>query len=247
MRDRPRGDELVKEERGTVKRTILLVAGLAALAAAAYFGNQLRAQQGPAAGAAPTASGGTRIAIVNIGTVFAKYEKAKAIKDEMQTTLKPYKDKADKWRAEMIQYQEFITKKQFDKYKEEDLQKAILERKRAMEDLDRELRPVIGKKQEEQLVQLWKEVNQHITRYGSSQGFHIVMGYGDPVDPKELDTFPNINRKMQGMDLGGVCPLYVANGLDITNDVVLSLNATYRQAAGGAAGTTPTSAAPKSQ
>ena len=54
------------------------------------------------------------------------------------------------------------------------------------------------------------------------------VGVGaDPMDAKEWDTFPNINRKMQGMDLGGVCPLYIADGLDVSLDVVTSLNAAY--------------------
>ena len=40
----------------------------------------------------------TRVAVVNIGTVFTKYEKAKAFKVEMEATLKPYKEQAEKIR-----------------------------------------------------------------------------------------------------------------------------------------------------
>jgi Skp family chaperone for outer membrane proteins len=209
-----------------VKRTLLIVAGFAALSVAACFGTSLVAQGG---GGVPAAAGGTRIAVVNVGTVFTKYEKAKAFKEELQTIIKPYKDKADGWRKEMISYQEMIQKSQFDKYKKEDLEKAILDRKRALEDMDRDVRNLVGKKQEDQLVQLWKEVNHGIQLYAKTRGFQIVLGYGDPMDPKEWDTFPNINRKMQGMDLGGVCPLYIADGIDISMDVVTSLNAAYSQ------------------
>jgi Skp family chaperone for outer membrane proteins len=218
------------------------VAGFAALAAAAYFGTYLFAQGGGAGAAA--ASAGTRVAVVNVGTVFSKYAKAQVFKDELQKTIKPYKDKADSWRKEMIQYQDMIQKGEFTKYKKEDLEKAILERKRAMEDMDRDVRNLIGKQQEEQLVQLWKEVTGHIKAFGANNGFHLVLGYGDPMDAKELDTFANINRKMQGMDLGGVCPLHIAQGMDISEQVVQSLNAAYQQnrpavPAAGAGGATP--------
>jgi Skp family chaperone for outer membrane proteins len=207
-----------------VKRTFLLVAGIAALAAVAYGCTSLLAQAGGQA--APPA---TKLGVVNVGTVFTKYEKAKLFKDQLQTTIKPFKDKADAWRGEMIKYQDLITKQDFKQYKKEDLDKAILDRKRALEDMDREVRNLIGKQQEDQLVQLWKEVTTHIKLYGKTRGFQVVLGFGDPMEAKEMDTFANINRKMQGMDLGAACPLYVADGLDVSEDLVVSLNAAYHQ------------------
>jgi Skp family chaperone for outer membrane proteins len=224
----PAGGSIELDEgRKIVKRTFLIVAGIAALGAVAYFGSGLGAQ---GIGGAPAASGGTRIAVVNVGTVFSKYRKAITFKDELQQVIKPYKDKADGWRKEMISYQQMIQAKDFQKYKKEDLEKAILDRKRALEDMDRDVRNLVGKKQEDQLVQLWKEVNGGIKLYAKTRGFQVVFGYGDPMDEKEWDTFPNINRKMQGMDLGGLCPLYIADGLDVSMDVVTSLNAAFDQA-----------------
>jgi Skp family chaperone for outer membrane proteins len=238
--------ELEDEERKTVKRYLLFVAGIAALTTAAYCGAALWAQPALGGGVAPA---GTKIGVVNVGTVFTKYKKAQDFKDELQTAIKPFKDKADGWRKDMIQYQDAIQSGKFQidgkTYSKESLEKGILDRKRALEDMDREVRNLVGKKQEDQLVQLWKEVTGHIRAYGASKGFHMVFGYGDPMDPKEWDTFPNINRKMQGMDLGAVCPLYVANGLDISEDVALSLNAALQQsrpagpAVGGAGGVAP--------
>jgi Skp family chaperone for outer membrane proteins len=206
------------------KRTFLLVAAVAGLAVAAYFGSHLLAQ-GPAAAAA----GGTRVGVVNVGIVFTKYVKAQTFKEELHKKVLPFKDKMDKWRKEVIEYQDMITKGDFAKYKKEDLEKAIVDRKRALEDTDREVRNVVGNQSQEQLVQLWKEINDCIHRYGQSNGFHVVFGYGDPMDPKELQTFANINRKMQGMDMGSVTPLYIAQGLDISEQIAQSLNAQYNQ------------------
>jgi Skp family chaperone for outer membrane proteins len=210
-----------------VKKTILLVVGCAALAAVAYSATRLTAQVGGTA-AAPQV---TKVGVINVGTVFSKYSRALVLKEELQKAFKPFKDKAEQWTKEIILYKDAIDRKDFKvegkQYSKESLEKAILDRQRALQDLDRDAKAQLGKQQEEQLVHLWKDVNAHIKAYGASKGFHIVMGYGDPTDPKEQDTFANINRHMQGMDVGGLCPIYVAPGLDITDEVVQSLNAAY--------------------
>ena len=213
------------------KRNLGIVAGVLALAVAAYFGSRLWAQQ-PAAAAA--AAGGTRVGVVNVGTVFSKYRKAQVFKEELQKKVMPFKEKMDGWRKDMIQYQEMLQKGD-SKYKKEDLEKAIVDRKRALEDTDKEVRNLIGKQSEEQLVHLWREIVERIQAYGAANGFHMVLGYGDPPDAKELNTFPNINRKMQGMDMGSITPLYIAGGLDISEQVIQSLNAAYQQNAGAGA------------
>jgi Skp family chaperone for outer membrane proteins len=213
-----------------VKRTILLVIGFAAALALAYSATRLTAQGGGAV--APQV---TKVGVINVGTVFSKYNRAVALKTELEKAFAPYKVKAEQWSKEIIQYKDAINKGDYkvgaQTYSKESLDKAILERQRALQDLDRDAKTNLGKQQEEQLVHLWKDVTAHIRAYGASKGFHIVMGYGDPSKAEELDTFANINRKMQGMDVGGVVPIYVAPGLDITDEVVLSLNAAYSKSA----------------
>jgi Skp family chaperone for outer membrane proteins len=212
------------------KRNLWLAAGIAALALATYFGTQISAQGGGA-------QAGGRIGVVNVGTVFTKFKKATMFKEELQKKVLPFKDKMDKWRKEMIEYQDLIQKGDFSKYKKEDLEKAVVERKRALEDTDREVRNLVGKQSEEQLVHLWREINDGVQKVAATNGFAVVFGYGDPMDPKELHTFANINRKMQGMDMGGITPLFVAGGLDISEQVVQTLNAQYQGAAGSPVGT----------
>ncbi len=206
------------------KRTVLLVACITALATATYFAS-LSGAQGGGTGAP---AGGVRVGLVNVGTVFMKYNKAIAFKDDLRKKVEPFKANMDKWHKEMVEYQDLLQKND-PRYKAEDLQKAITDRKRALEDANLAVRKLIGKQSEEQLVQLWREVVERVEIYGKQNGFHIVLGYGDPQDAKDLHTFANINRKMQGMDAGGLTPLYVATGLDISEQVVQSLNASFAQ------------------
>src|SRR5207249_10787942 len=104
---------------------ILLVAGVAALSAVAYFGTRLWAQT-PTTGAA--AVGPTKVAVVNIGLVFSEYKKAQNFKVELEGTLKPFKDQAETYRKEVISFQEVIQKVTFpERFKKEDYDRAILD------------------------------------------------------------------------------------------------------------------------
>src|ERR1700730_18266572 len=74
-------------EKYSVKKIIMML-GLALLVQGSLTG-RLQAQQT-----------GTRVAIVNVGLVFSKYEKAMFYKQELETTLKPYKEKGEKINAQ---------------------------------------------------------------------------------------------------------------------------------------------------
>ena len=211
-----------------MKRSILLLAAAAALAVA-YFGPRLLAQ------APATAGGGTRIAVVNVFDVFTKYQKAKFFKDEMDTTLKPYRDKAKTIKETMIEWEK-EAQKPMPKWPKENLENGLRQKKRELEDLDLEARRLIGKKQEDQLVVLWKEVNDAVSKTAAAQGYQLVMAIGEP---SELDqnSFPAISRKMQSYEVGASSPLYVSGSINITAQVIDTLNAGY--AANGGAKTAP--------
>lgn len=166
---------------------------------------------------------GTRVAVVNIGVVFTKYQKAVNFKAEMEATLKPFKEKAEQIKKNVLAYQAGIADPKTDVKLKEQYQQAVISLKRQLEDLDIEARKTIGKRQEEHLIHLFKEVSDHIQRVASANGFHLVLGYGEPPDT-DLMTFANINRKLTGMDMGGTVPLYFHSGLDISEVVVQSLN-----------------------
>ena len=175
------------------------------------------------AGEARAQTAGHRVAVVNIGTVFTKYKKAVDFKSEMEATLKPFKDQAEKIKKDVLAYQSGIADPKTEPKLKEQYQQAIISLKRQLEDLDGNARKTIGKKQEDHLIQLYKEVSAHIQAVASANGIHLVLGYGEPPDA-DLMTFANINRKLTGMDMGGTVPLYFHSTLDISDVVVQSLN-----------------------
>jgi Skp family chaperone for outer membrane proteins len=206
-----------------VKRMTWLVAALATAALLSLTG-QVRAQ-----------ATGTRVAVVNIGVVFTKYEKAKNFKTEMEGTLKPFKEQAEKIKKDILAFQNAINDPKYPEKDKEQYAQAIRGLKRQLEDLDLEARKKIGKRQEDHLIQLYREVAQHIQAVASANGIHLVLGFGEPPDV-DLMTFPNINRKLTGMDMGAMVPLYYHSTLDISEVVVTSLNRNYT----GGTSATPT-------
>ena len=164
-----------------------------------------------------------RVAVVNIGVVFTQYEKAKQFKGQMEKMLQPFKDQAERLKAEIAKLeaqQKDMQTRAEDKAK---FEQAIITGKRKLEDLDREARAKIGKQQEEHLIALYKEVVNAVKEHAETHGIQIVLGYGEPPDA-DLFTFANINRKLTGMDMGGSVPLYFRPGIDISQHVVDSLN-----------------------
>jgi hypothetical protein len=90
------------------------------------------------------------------------------------------------------------------------------------------LRPEARKKtteqQEEHLVTIWKEVQDAVKTCTNERGTRLVIGYGDPAEKSKLEQFPNINRKMEAIDAGGALPVFVDDGVDIAEAVVVRLN-----------------------
>jgi len=228
-----------------VKRTWIILGGLAALVAA-YVGNQLWAQQQPAQPVTVAAPANTRTAFINIETVLQKYQKAKVYKDEMDKMLEPFRLKAEKLKKEIIQWQtDLQTGKTSDSkaVNKEQWEAGVRNNKRLLEDLQIQVGDLYRKASEKQIVQIYKEIDEAVRAHARAHGFHAVFCYGDStqIDPLSIE---NIIRKIRGMESTGcVMPMYIADGLDISMPVAEVLNQRYT-AAGGAApsGVTPVGA-----
>jgi Skp family chaperone for outer membrane proteins len=173
----------------------------------------------------------TKVGVVNIGLVFTNYTKAKALKSELDEELKPLKEQAEKIKSAMMKHKEWLENKQnvqTNPGQVEVSQKALRDGARALEDLDLKARTMVGKKQETQLVQLYREIQGAVQSYAQQNGYHIILGYGDPpqLDPY---AFANVNRRMTAMDMGTFVTMYVQTGLDVSNEVLARLNGVQAQ------------------
>jgi Skp family chaperone for outer membrane proteins len=168
--------------------------------------------------------GAERVSIVNIGYIFNNYAKAKQFKAYLEDAFQPYKQKAKKLSDDMAACDRAISAGDFSMETLDQLQTRKALAKKQLEELSVELQRELGKKQEVNIVELWKDVNLGIRRYADQAGIDLVLGYGDVLDMELLDAFPNINRKMQAMDSGSVVPLFASAKTDIAAPVTDWLN-----------------------
>ena len=212
-----------------MKRTVGIVAGLAALGVVAYVGTHLRAQQ-PGAPTQAAAPAQTRVAVINLLQVIKNYNKAKFYESELDETLKPFRAKGEELKKALLQWQNWMAdpKNTAKPEEREGGEKNTTNCKRQLEDLDKEARKAFGKKREQQVVQLYREVDDAVKRYAASNGFHLVLSYGEPVNASDLYSAANIARKLEGIQMGGACtPMYLADGMDISAAVTDALNRAY--------------------
>jgi Skp family chaperone for outer membrane proteins len=181
----------------------------------------------------PVPAGTTRVAVVNMGYVFGKYQKALMVKKDLEETIEPFKKKAKDLIEQMNAWQTESKKSEIDAGEKGQLDTKILKSKHQLEELQDQVSKVIKKRQEDNLVTLWKEVQDGVKTYAIQQEIDLIIGFGDPMEKEVLDQFPNVNRKMQAMDGGSALPLFVRPGVDISEAVVELLNRRYRQMSRG--------------
>jgi Skp family chaperone for outer membrane proteins len=172
-----------------------------------------------------------RIAVVNIGTVILKYEKGKIIRAEMDKLLKPFKERAEELRAEILKLKERHAVET-----NPTVQTALLDAsndaKRRLEALDQEAKAKVAPRQEESLVGLYKDIHAAIKEHADEHGIEIVLSFGEPPQDDELFAYKNVNRKLAALDMGSVSLLYFQPNLDISMQVVERLNRALKRTAG---------------
>ncbi|MBI3824231.1 MAG: OmpH family outer membrane protein [Planctomycetes bacterium] len=173
--------------------------------------------------------GTTKVAVFNIGVVLGKYDRANAAKDDLTKQVKRLQAEAKELTDNLTKWQTALQAGEVPAEKKELYEEKIITARRYLEDLNREARTTIGKKQEANLIQLWKDVREAVKTYSAEHGLDLVIVYGDVTQADQLDVFPNITRKMSALDQGGSLPFFVAPGVDISEGLVQLLNRQYRR------------------
>jgi len=223
-----------------VKRTVLVLTGLLALAAAAYVGGRLWAQPGGAPAAPPEPR--TRVALVNLLFVLEKYERGQSLQNELKEIAKPFQAKET---AKMAEREKLVKEAQDPKCtaeRREAIEKQVKLLDRERQDNKGDYDSALAKKGDEALKMLFMEVQDAASRYAQAHNFDLVLHFNDATTRERYYSPAMIQRKLTP----AVCmPLYAAPGMDISQQVVDALNAAYRrQGAAPAATGAPAAAAP---
>jgi Skp family chaperone for outer membrane proteins len=213
-----------------VKRTVVFTAGILAFGLAGYFGSHLWAQQTGTAPATRQAAAEprTRIALLNMAYVIKNYKKTETFQAEVKEAFKAYEAKAQAKQVLMEQYAKQIQDQKTTPDQREALTKQITNLKREVEDLNNEAKAVLGKKSDDQMVILYREIQDAAQRYAVAHNFEAVFHYIDATTQADYYSPGSIVRKLQSPSL---MPLYQAPGLDISMEVVMALNAAWTRSA----------------
>lgn len=174
------------------------------------------------------AAGTTRVAVINLGVVLTKYERATALKEEMQAEIKKLQEEAKKLQENINLWQSAVQKNEFKNGSKEDYEEKLINARRRLEDLNRVAQTKFGKMSQAHLLTLWSDVHDAVKDYCTQHGIDLVMAYGDPVAKDNAGAFQNVSRKLSAADAGGATPFFMAPGVDISEAVTEFLNKRYR-------------------
>jgi Skp family chaperone for outer membrane proteins len=207
----------------------MVAAGVAALCGGIYAVGRLTAQQPqPGAPAQPAARPSTRIGLINLTYVIKNYNKFKAFQDEMKGQLKGYEEKDKDFAKQAELWAKKLSDPTATPADKENAEKYITELQRKREDNSKDAKAALSKKSDEQMVILYKEVQDAAQRTAVGHSCEMVLHYNDATEQADYWSPGNVLRKMQA---GSCFPLYAMPGMDISVEVAQTLNASYRPAA----------------
>jgi Skp family chaperone for outer membrane proteins len=203
------------------------VAGVIVLGVAAYVGSRVWAQGGGAAqSTAPAAqTHPTKVALINLAKVINSYDKWKAFKEEYKREYtRVFEDPVKPLKTQMESLDKEIKdpKTPPDRRDAATIEMKSLDRK--VQDIAEQAKNTLGKKEADQFVQLYKEVRDAVKACATYYSIDVVMHYNDAFEEKDMDTPPNVARKMGH---AGLMPIYVEKSSDLSDTVILFLNRAY--------------------
>jgi Skp family chaperone for outer membrane proteins len=216
-----------------VKRTVIVAVGVLALGVAICVG-RLWAQTGARPAAAEPK---TKVAVFNLTYVVKNYEKFKAFQEDLKASVTPFQGKDAAYKADADKFAKELQGPNVTQDRREQIEKQLTELKRKIEDNKQEAQKALVKKQESQLVILYGDVRTVVEKVAASRGFEMVLHFNDATTQQEYWAAPNIMRKMQA---GALMPMYWSSSLDISVDIVSTLNASWKSSGGRSAAPAPT-------
>jgi Skp family chaperone for outer membrane proteins len=196
-----------------VKRTFAILAGIAAIGVAIYLSNRLPAQQGG------YAQPQTRVALINLSQVFKNYQKFHNFEDQLKADQAWYQKEIDKRKTEMQQIATDATKTA-DPAARDQMAKRGKALEREIQDYAEDGKTRLSKREFDELVLVYREIQDAVTRYAKAQNIELVMHYNDGIGA-DVWTPTFFSAKIRN----GACqPMYIAPGLDITGVIAEMLN-----------------------
>jgi Skp family chaperone for outer membrane proteins len=191
-----------------------------ALATAIYVSNRLWAQ-GPAGAQQQQQQPKSRIAILNLTYVVKHYKKFQTYQEELKKAVEPFQAKDASLKAEGEKLAKEGQTPTTAAARREQIEARLKQIQREIDDNKTDAQKKLAAQQESQLKTLYMDVRSVAEKYAQSHNYEMILHYNDAVTADDYWSGPNIARKMQA---GALMPLYWANGIDISANIVQTLN-----------------------
>jgi Skp family chaperone for outer membrane proteins len=199
---------------------------LGTLGLTAYVGSQLRAQNQaagqvqPATAITPAAPLRTRVAVINLQQAIKQYRKWSDFEQTYKNLYSQYNAEFERKKASGVALKNQLDKATDDATRD-NIQKQLKELDRQVQDLGETAKKQLGKMRDDQAVQIYREVEEAVQHYARAYDIEMVLHFNDAVAPADLYQPGNIERKLQ---TGACMPMYVAQGMNITDIISRMLN-----------------------
>jgi Skp family chaperone for outer membrane proteins len=213
-----------------VKRTVIILTGLATLGVAAYIGSRLHAQEQPqiqpTAGTtpAPVVAPRTKMAIMNLLGVIQNYDKWKDFQRNYEGYVQQFKKEAEKIQQDGLALKSQLEKATDDATKNKcNDQLKVLQRQ--FQDREDQYKRELSKYQDEVVVQIYREIEDAVRVYARANDIELVMHYNEMLTPSEIHHPTNVKRKLSNP---ACLPIYSVAGMDVTSQITEMLNSRVR-------------------
>jgi Skp family chaperone for outer membrane proteins len=201
-------------------KTMLAAGSVLVLGALVHGGKTwLQAAPQPPALAIPAVR--PSIALLNLTYVLKNYQKFEKYQAEMKNVLAPVQKRDADLRARLEEATKEAADSKTTEARREELAAVIKDLQRQIEDNAAAAKKIVQMRGEEQMKVLYLDVLDASMRYAKVHDIDLVLHYNDATSKEDFFSAPNIARKLQG---GALMPLYAAEGLDISKQIVEILN-----------------------
>jgi Skp family chaperone for outer membrane proteins len=203
---------------------VIIVAGLATLAVAAYIGTQLLyadpGQNAPPAGQ-PSQPPRTRIAVINLQQVIKNYVKWQEFEKTYKAGLEHYDKQFEVKKAEALKIKNDLAKLAPDAQGRDAMEQRLRQLDFEVQTLSDQAKKELGAYRDKMAVQIYQEIEAAVKVYARANDLEMVMHYYDAIAPADLYHPANVQRKIQ---TGSCIPMFMHPGMDITQPIIEMLN-----------------------
>jgi Skp family chaperone for outer membrane proteins len=188
------------------------------LGLALYAGSRLLAE--PEAGAAaPT----MKVRVVNLQYVIKNYKRMESLRKEHTDLFQQYDAQLKKIKSDLDGRMQQAQDPKLAAQKDA-LEKEVKRLQREMQEKTEDARAALEKKQGEMVVLVYREVEEAVKTYARTANLEMVLHYNDATNEPDHSNPMNVVRKI---NQGACMPMYLAPGMDISQEIINALNAKY--------------------